>query len=62
MPAEPRPIAELHGLDPQQLDPALLRATTPLVLRGLVRDWPLARAGAQSAQAAAQYLRRFDRG
>lgn len=62
MPAEPRPIAELHGLDPQQLDPALLRSTTPLVLRGLVRDWPLARAGAQSAQAAAQYLRRFDRG
>lgn len=62
MPAEPRPIPEVHGLDPLQLDPALLRSTTPLVLRGLVRDWPLARAGAQSAQAAAQYLRRFDRG
>lgn len=60
--AEPRAIQELHGLDPQQLDPAVLRSTTPLVLRGLVRDWPLAQAGATSAQAAAAYLRDFDRG
>ncbi|NIK53991.1 cupin-like domain-containing protein [Xanthomonas arboricola] len=60
--AEPRAIQELHGLDPQQLDPAVLRSTTPLVLRGLVCDWPLAQAGATSAQAAAAYLRGFDRG
>ncbi|NYH50200.1 cupin-like domain-containing protein [Xanthomonas arboricola] len=60
--AEPRAIEELHGLDPQQLDPAVLRSTTPLVLRGLVRDWPLTQAGATSAQAAAAYLRDFDRG
>ncbi|MBB3799255.1 cupin-like domain-containing protein [Xanthomonas sp. LMG 8993] len=59
--AEPRAIEERHGLDPQQLDPAVLRSTMPLVLRGLVRDWPLAQAGATSAQAAA-YLRGFDRG
>jgi hypothetical protein len=60
--AEPRALEERHGLDPQQLDPAVLRSTTPLVLRGLVRDWPLAQAGASSAQAAAAYLRGFDRG
>ncbi|MBB4657349.1 hypothetical protein GGR73_003936 [Xanthomonas sp. F14] len=60
--AEPRAIEERHGLDPQQLDPAVLRSTTPLVLRGLVHDWPLAQAGATSAQAAAAYLRGFDRG
>lgn len=60
--AEPRAIQELHGLDPQQLDPAVLRSTTPLVLRGLVRDWPLAQAGVTSAQVAAAYLRGFDRG
>ncbi|QDS17737.1 cupin-like domain-containing protein [Xanthomonas arboricola] len=60
--AEPRAIEERHGLDPQQLDPAVLRSTMPLVLRGLVRDWPLAQAGATSAQAAAAYLRGFDRG
>ncbi|WP_126942465.1 cupin-like domain-containing protein [Xanthomonas sp. BRIP62418] len=59
---EPRAIEERHGLDPQQLDPAMLRSTTPLVLRALVRDWPLAQAGASSAQAAAAYLRGFDRG
>lgn len=59
--AEPRAIEERHRLDPQQLDPAVLRSTTPLVLRGLVRDWPLAQAGATSAQAAAAYLRDFDR-
>ncbi|WP_428960005.1 cupin-like domain-containing protein [Xanthomonas oryzae] len=62
MPAEPRVIEECHGLDPQQLDPAILCSTTPLVLRGLVRAWPLAQAGARSAQAAAAYLRGFDRG
>ncbi|MBB5863733.1 cupin-like domain-containing protein [Xanthomonas sp. 3058] len=60
--AEPRAIEAVHGLDPQQLDPAVLRSTTPLVLRGLVRDWPLAQAGAASAQAAVAYLRGFDRG
>lgn len=60
--AEPRAIEERHWLDPQQLDPAVLRSTTPLVLRGLVRDWPLAQAGATSAQAAVAYLRGFDRG
>lgn len=34
MPAEPRAIDERHGLAAQQLDPTLLRSTTPLVLRG----------------------------
>jgi hypothetical protein len=34
----------------------------PAVLRGLVRDWPAVRAGRTSPRAAADYLRRFDRG
>ncbi|RXD82665.1 cupin, partial [Xanthomonas perforans] len=29
MPAEPPPIQERHGLDRQQLDPAILRSTSP---------------------------------
>jgi hypothetical protein len=55
----PEPIAELHGLDAGALDPALFTRTEPVVLRALVAHWPMARAGAQSAAAAAAYLRRF---
>lgn len=55
------PIEERHGLTPDALDPALLAAGRPLVLRGLVKAWPMAQAGAASAQAAVDYLRRFAR-
>jgi hypothetical protein len=34
----------------------------PVVLRGLVGDWPLTRAGRESPQAFSQYLRPFDAG
>jgi hypothetical protein len=40
----------------------LLRARTPAVLRGLVRDWPAVRAGRDSAEALLAYLKRFDSG
>ncbi|KAB7764219.1 cupin-like domain-containing protein [Xanthomonas maliensis] len=62
MPTEPGAIAELHGLHAQHLDPALLRGSTPLVLRGLVRDWPLTQAGLSGAHATVDHLRGFDRG
>ena len=62
-----KPIRELHGLAPSDLDDALLASTEPLVLRGLVARWPAVqagRAGAGSAERAANadaYLRRFYR-
>jgi hypothetical protein len=43
------------GFDPV----ALVAAQRPVVLRGLVRDWPLVRAGLDGAAEAAAYLKRF---
>ena len=38
---------------------ALIEQQQPVLLRGLVRDWPLVRAGLAGADAAAAYLKRF---
>jgi Cupin-like domain len=41
---------------------ALLAANEPVILKGLVSDWPLVREGQKSSQAAMEYLRQFDSG
>lgn len=56
------PIRELAGADPRALPDAILRSTTPLVLRGLVDAWPLVQAARASAEDAVAYLGRFDHG
>jgi len=56
-----KPIREIAGLRPGDLGNEILASTEPLLLRGLVRDWPMVHAGLQSAQAADAYLRRFYR-
>lgn len=53
------PIAERDDLHAGALTPELLSAGQPVVLRGFVKHWPMSQAGARSAQAAVQYLRRF---
>lgn len=58
----PEPLPEIHGADRGALTDALLRSTRPVVLRGLVADWPLVGAARQSAGAAVDYLRGFYRG
>jgi len=50
---------ELDCCRPESLDDSVLSATEPVVLRGLVSDWPIVESGRQSAQAAADYIRRF---
>jgi hypothetical protein len=65
-----KPIAELDCTRSRQLradrsqplPDEILCATTPLVLRGLVADWPLVTAARTSAPAADAYLRRFYQG
>jgi hypothetical protein len=65
-----KPIAELDCTRSRQLradrsqplPDEILTSTTPLVLRGLVSDWPLVTAARTSAQAADAYLRRFYQG
>jgi hypothetical protein len=49
------------GIAPRALPDALLNATGPVLLKGLVADWPMVRAAADSSQSADAYLRRFYR-
>jgi len=64
----PPPItaARVREIDAAQADPIDLRDIVleggPVVVRGLVRDWPLVAAGRQGAQAAADYLLSFYNG
>jgi hypothetical protein len=52
-----REVAAHQGVIPDEM----LRATRPYIVRGLARDWPLVRAGLESAEAADAYLRGFYR-
>ena len=54
-------VRELSGLRPSDLGPEILASTEPLLLRGLVDDWPMVQAARSSQQAADAYLRRFYR-
>lgn len=57
----PEAIQERHGLNPQALPDDVLHATRPLLLRGLVADWPMVQASRRSAKDGIDYLRQFDR-
>jgi hypothetical protein len=50
---------ELADCCPGSLDDSVLSATEPVVLRGLVADWPIVEAGKRSSQDAADYLRQY---
>ncbi|TXF99400.1 cupin-like domain-containing protein [Massilia arenae] len=54
-----RPVREVAGLRPADLGPDILASTEPLLLRGLVADWPVVQAARSSPQAAIAYLRRW---
>lgn len=62
----PDPIAmrieEVRGLDACALPEEVLCSQRPLLLRGLVGDWPLVRAAASGPRAAIDHLRGFDAG
>ena len=59
---EPTPVRELRDVSAEQFRAEILPALQPVVLRGLVADWPAVRAGRESPQAMANYLRGFDTG
>ncbi len=46
---------------PADLDARLREATTPFIVRGLIADWPMVRAGRQSARTARDYIQRHAR-
>jgi hypothetical protein len=54
-------IPEITGVDPHALPDDVLLSTQPVVLKGLVADWPLVRASLESNQAAIAYIRKFYR-
>lgn len=59
---EPAPLPELHGVDRARFAAEIEPAYRPVVLRGLVRDWPAVRQGSASPAALARYLAQFDSG
>lgn len=54
-------VREISGVDPRALPDEILLSTQPLVLKGLVADWPMVRAGLESNQSAVAYIRKFYR-
>jgi hypothetical protein len=59
--ATAKKIPEIAGVDPRALPDDVLLSTQPVVLKGLVAEWPLVRAGLESSQAAIAYIRKFYR-
>ena len=55
------PIREITSLD-EGIWRVVIASGRPVVLRGLVSEWPAVAAGRRSAAATVEYLRRFDNG
>jgi hypothetical protein len=50
---------DLADHEPIAVDESVLSSTEPVVLRGLVAEWPMVKAGRESPLAATDYLKRF---
>ena len=59
--ARMRRIPEITIDGHADLDVRLREATTPFVVRGLIADWPMVRAGRRSSRAARDYIQRHAR-
>jgi hypothetical protein len=59
---EPAPIAEWHGVTPEQFQQEIVPGGAPAVLRGLVGQWPAVAAGRSSPAAMTNYLAAFSTG
>ncbi|HEX4736527.1 MAG TPA: cupin-like domain-containing protein [Allosphingosinicella sp.] len=55
-------MEEISGLEPSRFRGEIVGRYEPVVLRGLVSDWPAVHAARRSAEDAAAYVRGFDRG
>jgi hypothetical protein len=56
------PIPEIDAITPDNFRNEILPRERPVVMRALVRDWPIVQAARTSNEAFCQYLKRFDRG
>jgi len=55
-------IAEIHDITRKRFESEVVARGTPVVLRGLVADWPLTREGRKSPEAICRYLTERDNG
>jgi hypothetical protein len=52
-------VREISGLDPGEVPEEVLKSSEPLLLKGMVAEWPIVQAAKTSAQSADLYLRQF---
>ncbi|APV50898.1 hypothetical protein BWI17_15095 [Betaproteobacteria bacterium GR16-43] len=62
MSAEPKPIEELHDVDAWRFQSEVVTRYRPVVMRGLVAQWPAVARARESIEAFAAYLTAFDSG
>lgn len=55
-------VDEVLGYRPNTISQEILSSSKPLVLRGLVSDWPLVTQASRSSNSAIEYLKQFDSG
>jgi len=53
-------VREVSGIKPDRLPEEILASTEPMLLKGMVADWPLVQAAKTSAAAADRYIRQFN--
>jgi len=53
------PVKEIEGAKPGSIAPEILTSSEPLLLKQLVGDWPIVKAGQESVTAATDYVRRY---
>lgn len=53
------PKKDVAAFEPVAVDEDVLTSAEPVLMRGLVTDWPVVKAGKRSARAAADYVRGF---
>lgn len=57
-----QPIKTLEGILPDSIPDTVLQSPVPLVLKGLVKEWPIVKAAEESDEAAYHYLCQFYNG
>lgn len=55
-------IKEISQITPEQFHNEIVQNSQPVVIRGLVNEWPMVQAAKKSNLAFCDYLKRFDRG
>ena len=53
------PVEVVEGVEPQSIPEEVFNSDKPLLLKGLVADWPAVKACSQGLDSAARYLSNF---